>query len=240
MTAREDLARAWAAGDPQAFAVAYNARLAELGLPPSEFHAIEASIGDGTHYTDDDGTRHRKHDVFGGPHDEPPEEITLSTPVKYTYASLRAYLDEHGIPGDSAHHEGLTAELPDAGVTVHDHPHGGAGRELHVMVNGLKTAEIGPPDDSDLRPGEADDNVPGYIDFLEVWTGRDVTDERHARIKTKIALDNGVRPYPDTREARSRALVAWGKGDPPRTPQNTTVYEGFTAGWQAAVEFMTR
>ena len=43
----------------------------------------------------------------------------------------------------------------------------------------------------------------------------------------------------DNPEARSRALVAWGKGGR-HTPQNTTVYEGFTAGWKAAMEFMTR
>lgn len=231
MTAREDLAHAWATKDMTAFAKAYERCRAEVmhtTLPPDAAEYVLA-IDQGTPYAGSPGADAK--------------EITLThtdlTHPKYTYRDLRAYLDEHGVPGDSAHHEGLTARLPEFGVTVHDHPHSGAGRELHVMVNGLKTAEIGPPDDSDLRDGEVDDNVPGYIDFLAQWAGRDVTDEQHARIKLKIALDNGLQGAPDTLQARGRALVAWGKGGN-HTSQNTTVYEGFTAGWQAAVEFMTR
>jgi len=156
--------------------------------------------------------------------------------VKYTYAGLRAYLDEHGVPGDSSHGEGRMAELPDIGVTVHDHPHSGSGRELHVMLNGMKVAEIGPPDDSDKRKGEHDDNVPGYVDFLAEWTGKSTMDEHYGRLKLKIAWDNGL--VPDTDTARRRALYAWGHDN--HGFQNTTVYEGFTAGWKAAVEFMTR
>jgi hypothetical protein len=187
------------------------------------------------YYTAGDGTLRRKHDVFGGPHDEPPKENTLTTTrVKYTYAGLRTYLNEHGTPGDSAHGEGLTAELPEIGVTVHDHPHSGTRRELHVMVSGVKVAEVGPADDSDVAVGEHDDNVSGYVDFLAEWAGQSVMDEQYGRIKLKIALDNDL--VPDMDYARQRALRAWG----PHPADTTTVYEGFSAGWHAAVAFMTR
>ena len=38
-----------------------------------QLEEMERSAED-THYTDADGTRHRKHDVYGGPHDEPPRD----------------------------------------------------------------------------------------------------------------------------------------------------------------------
>jgi len=163
-----------------------------------------------------------------------PEENTLNSP-RYTYRELRKFLDEHGMPGDSAHGEGRMAELPAIGVTVHDHPHSGSGRELHVMLNGMKVAEIGPADNSDLRPGEHDDNVPGYVDFLAEWTGKPTMGEGYGRLKLKIAQDNGL--VPDETSARERATLEFMDG---HDGFNSGPQGNFHAGWDAAVAFMTR
>jgi len=184
------------------------------------------------YYTDERGLRHPRHDVFGGPHDEPPEEITLNAPLKYTYAELRAYLNEHGHPGDPLHGEGLSAELPEMGVTVHDHPHGGTARELHVMAGGQKVAEIGPADDTDRAEGEHDEVVPGYVDFLAEWDGQPV---RAARVKLKIAQDNGLEP--DEKSARERAMTGYFEE---HDAFSMSPHGVFCAAWEAAVEFMTR
>lgn len=148
--------------------------------------------------------------------------------LKYTYPELRAYLDEHGTPGDTAHGEGMSAELPSLGLSIHDHPGSGRSRQIHFMVNGVKIAELGPPTD------EGEEVAPGYVDFLAEWDGQPV----HAyNVKLRIALDNGL--VPDPERAMRRAAREFGENHGPVLSHIPWV-DVFAAGWKAAEELMTR
>lgn len=149
---------------------------------------------------------------------------------KYTYQALRAFLDEHGVPGDARHGEGLTAELPGIGQAVHDHPHSGRPHELHFMLDDVKIAELGP--DSDAEGGDVSG---GYVDFLSEWAHRPVNGPRVARIKERIAEDNMLTG--DAPTARDRALLAYMDD---HDGFNTGPHSAFRSGWDAAVAFMTR
>jgi len=101
--------------------------------------------------------------------------------IKFTYDHLRPLLDEH-----HAHGEGQGLDLG-AGISIHDHPDTDRGLQIHVMVDGQKVAEIGPPAQPEY--GAEESVVPGYIDFLGEWEGRPV---RHERWVQRIKADNGL------------------------------------------------
>lgn len=109
--------------------------------------------------------------------------------IKFTYTHLRRLLDKHG-----AHGETHGYELGE-GISIHDHPGTDRGLQIHVMCQGQKIAEIGPPTDHPglIGPAAQDDSqeatIPGYIDLLAEWAGRPVI---HARWQQRILSDNGL------------------------------------------------
>lgn len=109
------------------------------------------------------------------------------SPFPLTYDNLYPWLTDHGKWSD-VQQEGLTAEVVKDQLWVHDHPHSGRPRELHVMCPGeggwQKIAEIGP-----VTKGDGEDVAPGYIDLLAEWDGRPVD---HDNWKNALLRDNGL------------------------------------------------
>lgn len=103
--------------------------------------------------------------------------------IKFNYDTLRFLLNLNGGHGE---HGGY--DLGE-GISIHDHPGTDRPAQIHVMCDGQKIAEIGPPYDYvDFRDGK-ESVVPGYIDFLAEWQGRPV---RHVRWQERIKRDNNL------------------------------------------------
>lgn len=110
-------------------------------------------------------------------------------PFPLTYENLSRHLTDTGQWSD-VQQEGLTAEVVPGQLWVHDHPHSGRPRELHVMCAGSggewqKIAEIGPVTES----LQSENVAPGYIDLLPEWDGKPV---HHEDWKNRILADNGL------------------------------------------------
>lgn len=113
-----------------------------------------------------------------------------SRPVPLTWDALYARITEdikagtavQRMRGEVAYHTEIAP-----GVTIHIHPESGNPRDIHFMVDGKKTAEIGPA--SPTPDGMHEDNVPGYISFLAEWDGLPV---RNDVWKRQILADNGL------------------------------------------------
>lgn len=110
-------------------------------------------------------------------HNDPGGLATALPEVRFTYEALREMLDAH-----HAHDEAHGLNLGE-GISIHDHPGTDRARQVHVMCDGQKIAEIGP------GSGEGESVAPAYIDFLAEWQGRPV---RHVRWQQRIASDNGL------------------------------------------------
>jgi len=121
------------------------------------------------------------------PNDRRSTPLVADAPFRLTYYNLRNWLDQQGTKS-SVTNEGITAVVVEGQLWVHDHPHSGRPRELHVMASGSsgwqKIAEIGPE-----TRGENEDVAPGYIDLLAEWDGKPV---HHEQWKNRILADNGL------------------------------------------------
>lgn len=107
-----------------------------------------------------------------------PGGVAESLPdVAFTWDHLRTLVDVHHAYGDGGGYD------LGEGISIHAHPGTERGEQVHVMCDGQKIAELGPPNPM----GES--IAPGYIDLLTEWMGRPVT---HARWQQRILKDNGL------------------------------------------------
>jgi muconolactone delta-isomerase len=114
-------------------------------------------------------------------------------------------------PGSGGEAPYVVAEItPAPEMSLHVHPDGPDPFEVHVMVDGQKLAEIGPPAgyyaaNPDARHSKAD----GYVSMIGLWMGQPVMHEHWAR---RIAADNGTPMFDPHLHDHYQALAASTQG----------------------------
>lgn len=105
--------------------------------------------------------------------------------VNLTWQPLNNFLLLHGHAGNASEGESRSVDLM-PGVSIHNHQHAGRRAQIHFMVDGVKIAEIGPPDD------QGEEVKPGYIDFMAEWESRAVKSRTVDTWVRRIKRDNGL------------------------------------------------
>ena len=145
------------------------------------------------------------HPLAANPND-PGRPASEAPDVTFTYAGLLAYYEAHvgtdGVQENGDPSESLSLTLA-PGVSIHRHPHSQAPREFHVMVDGVKIAEVGPDKDDPGYEGEA--KAPGYVDLLGEWIGQPV---HHQQWQRRVLRDNDLL-HPDYQTALAADRRSW-------------------------------